>query len=80
MIDVLSLFICVCVGGGSVGVKVGEAEGRRGIDIAQESGGPGERREEAWVVARDLSHSKLNLSSSLLLQPRAFCPWVQSAD
>lgn len=26
----------------------GKAEGGRGIDIAQESGGPGERGEEEW--------------------------------
>lgn len=46
----------------------------------RESGGPGERGEEEWVVARDLSCSKLNLSSSLLLQPRPLCPWALSAD
>lgn len=58
----------------------GKAEGGRGIDIAQECGGPGERGEEEWVVARDLSRSKLNLSSSLLLRPRPLCPWMLSAD
>lgn len=61
-------------------MKGGKAEGRRGIDGAQESGGPGERGEEEWVVARDLSRSKLNLSSSLLHQPRPLCPWMPSAD
>lgn len=63
--------------GGGIGVR---AESRRGIDIAQESGGPGERGEEVWVVAWDLSRSKLNLSSSLLLQPLPLCPWAGSAD
>ena len=32
------------------------------------------------MVARDLSQSKLNLSSSRLLQPRPLRPWAPSAD
>lgn len=49
MIDVLCVFMCVSEvevedRRSGVGEKE-EAEGRRGIDIAQESGGPGERGE-----------------------------------
>lgn len=61
-------------------VNGGKPEGRQGIDIPLESGGPGERGEEVWVVARDLSRSKLNLSPSLFLQPWSLCPWAGSAD
>lgn len=32
------------------------------------------------MVARDSSRCKLNLSSSLLLQPRPLCPWMLSAE
>lgn len=67
-------------GVGAVGVKGEEAEHGRGIDAARESGGPGERGEEEWVAARELSCSKLNLSSSLLLQLWPLCPWAPSAD
>lgn len=63
-----------------MGVSGGKTEGRRGIDITLESGGPGERGYEVWVVARDLSCSKLNPSPSLLLYPWALCPWAGSAD
>jgi len=64
------------------GVEVNgwKTEGIQGIDIMQESGGPGERGEEEWVVARDLSCSKLNLSPSFLPQPWSLCPWAVSAD
>lgn len=64
---------------GGVEVNGGKTEGRQGIDIPLESGGPGERG-EVWEVARDLSRSKLNLSPSLLLQLWSLCPWAASAD
>lgn len=64
---------------GGVEVNGGKTEGRQGIDIPLESGGPGERGEELWEVARDLSRSKLNLSPSLL-QLWSLCPWAGSAD
>lgn len=67
MIDVLCAFMFGLQVGG-VEVNGGKTEGRQGIDIPLESGGPGERGEELWEVARDLSRSKLNLSPSLLLQ------------
>lgn len=71
----------MCGGGGGVAGLTGErAERGRGIDGAQESGGPGDRGEEEWVVARELSCSNLNLSSSLVLQLWLLCPWAPSAD
>lgn len=79
MIDVLCAFMFGLQVGG-VEVNGGKTEGRQGIDIPLESGGPGERGEELWEVARDLSRSKLNLSPSLLLQLWSLCPWAGSAD
>lgn len=76
VIDVLRVFLCVLEGAAARGWRrAGE-----GLMLHERAVGQVKEEKEEWVVARDLSCSKLNLSSSLLLQPQPFCPWALSAE